>query len=192
MALEIGSLTLGRLQVQGYECWQAGSQLEWLCSSQNFVTALSVVAVLSLCLCHPISEMTCRTCEVRGGAQCVLIYSGSTETWIFIILRIRGKSTFPAVLWRALLADSPFLGLFYCYRASVDAPLSSSPCWCLRWWTQSFCSKPWCLLALSEYSSLHSWRALLGWVEVRCLGPGSGMKQELSSRREREKSMAEG
>lgn len=27
-ALEISSLTLGRLQVQGYKCWQAGSQLE--------------------------------------------------------------------------------------------------------------------------------------------------------------------
>lgn len=97
----------------GCKCWQAGSQLKWLCSSQNFVTALSVVPVLNLCLCHPITEMTCRTCEVHGGTRCVLIYSGSSATWIFILLRIRRKSAFPAILWRALLADSPFLGLFF-------------------------------------------------------------------------------
>lgn len=151
------------------------SQLEWLCSSQNFVTALSLVAILNWCLCHPIREMTCRTCEVHGGTQCVLIYTGSTETWIFILLRIR-KSAFPAVLWRALLAASPFLGLFLLVLSLCGCTLAPSSCWRLRWWTQSFCSKPWCLLTLLEHSSFHSCRALMGWVEVRCLGHGGGMK----------------
>lgn len=142
--------------------------------------------ILNLCLCHPITELTCRTCAVRSGTQRVLIYSGSTETWIFI-LRIRRKSAFPAVLWRALLADSPFLGLFLLVQSLCGCPLSPSPRWRHRRWTRSFCSKPWCLLALSECSSLHSWRALMCWVEVRCLAHGSGMKQELSSKREWER-----
>lgn len=157
------------------------------CAPVKTVTALSVVAVLNLCLCHPITEMTCRTCEVHGGTRCVLIYSGSSATWTFILLRIRRKSAFPAILWRALLTHSPFLGLFLLVQSLCGCLLSPSPCWHLRWWTQSFCSKPWCLLALSECSSLHSWKALMGWVKVRCLGHGSGMKQELSSRREGER-----
>lgn len=127
VALQISSLTFGRLQVQGYKRWQAGSQLEWRCSSQNFVTALSVVAILSLCLCHPTTEMTCRTCEVHGGTQCVLIYSGSTDTWVFILQRIRRKGAFPAVLWRALLADSPFLGLFLLVQSICGSPSLPHP-----------------------------------------------------------------
>ena len=80
----------------------------------------------NLCPCHPIMEVTCRTCEVPGGTQNVLVYrvsSDSTETWIFILLRIRRKNAFPAVLWRALLVGSPFfLGLFLLVWACVDAP----------------------------------------------------------------------
>lgn len=53
--------------------------------------------------------------------------------------------------------------------------------WRLKWQTQSF----WCLLALSECGSLRSWRALVCWVEVRCLGHDSRMKRELSSGTER-------
>lgn len=97
------------------------------------------------------------------------------------------------MFWRALLVGSPFFRPFFIGTEPLwMTPLSitarqadSLAGWCLRWQTQSFCSKSWCLLALSECGNVHSWRASVCWVEVRCLRHNSGMKQELSSRRER-------
>lgn len=97
------------------------------------------------------------------------------------------------MFWRALLVGSPFFRPFFIGTEPLwMTPLSitarqadSLAGWCLRWQTQSFCSKSWCLLVLSECGNVHSWRASVCWVEVRCLHHNSGMKQELSSRWER-------
>lgn len=103
--------------------------------------------------------------------------------WIFILQRIRRKTAFPPKLWRTSLVLSP---LWIPLSLSITAQWADSLAgWRFRKQTQSFCSKSWCFLALSECSSLRSWRALVCWVKVGCLGADSGMKQELPCRERR-------